>query len=183
VLHVDHGRLHLTREVEAKTKKGQPAGSESERRRVDLRRADGALLASVEHGLLEWGEETGAILRETKKGARWGLGKDHWTNLIALAPLELGGVALAPGEYALLLERTRDGWELVLVDGTARRKAFTNLHHADDLAAAAGVPLAHEERADPAATLAVGFARDGVALRLELRFGPHAWTAPLAGAE
>ena len=179
VFQMQYGRLALAAELQAKAKRGKPAAWEEKRWRSSLR-ADGALLACLEHGQLVWGAESEAALGKPKRGKRYGLGQDYWTGLTVLAPLALGGKSVPAGEYALTFEAGKgdEAWALALIDSAVRRKAFTNLHHADELAAAVRVPLAHEEPAIAADELDARFVEEPA--RLAFHFGPHRWSALVA---
>jgi len=182
---VQYGPLSLQSDLVVKAKKGQPAAGETKRFRSTLRLGQGgAVLASVEHGLSAWEAGSGQTPDRLKPGKRWPLGKDHWTTLLVFAPLDLGGVRALPGDYSLLLERSRgeDAWALALIGSAACRKAFTNMHHAEKLDALVSAPMTREEAVVAADELDCHF--DGrEPARLVLHYGSDRWSVSVARAQ
>lgn len=58
------------------------------------------------------------------KGKVWRLGSEYWTVLDTNVQLKVSGVAVAPGQWYLGLQRSQDGasWNLVFVDPAKVRK-------------------------------------------------------------
>lgn len=153
-------------------KKGQWGGSPGE--------------IAVEYGLADW--KAGYMDRFRKLEHRyWRLGRDHWTNLDATAPVVLGGVAVEPGYYYVAVHLDRAGkWFLELLDPEEMRRQEIDAWHLNRRKVPAGirVPLRHREGQGVASALDIRFhltdkKGDRRKARLEIRFGPHRLTTPV----
>ena len=84
--------------------------------------ADMAAGVTVVHGQPEWKKEYDGMLGMLK-GKTHRLGKDLWTTFMTSAPVELGGVKVAPGCYCCGLHCDKDGkFSFAMMDATRAMK-------------------------------------------------------------
>jgi hypothetical protein len=187
-LHVWLGDLSLTLSLEAEAKKGQPAAWKEDGMRATYRMATMAQeesrggFVTVGHGPLPHAAELEAELQGLEEGQRFHLARDFWSNWAASLPVRLGERSIPPGERSLALERGADGaWLLVLLDTDRRRKDLLDAFHvAEARKDVELVPLAHAALEAPADVLELAITFADQAYALEIRWGPHRWSTPLA---
>ncbi|MCK5942873.1 MAG: hypothetical protein KAI24_12930 [Planctomycetes bacterium] len=133
---------------------------------------------AIEYGLPEW-QEPGLARLDRLPIARWRLGKDHWTNLDATFPFELGGLRFEPGYYYLFVEQHDDGCQLCLIDPARVRQPGIDAWHLNrrPLDGAIAVPLVVQqvdEVVDPLEIeLLLTDPNDDRLAELVIRFGPY----------
>ena len=89
---------------------------------VVLFSAEAAAGVTVVHGQPAWKDEYTGMLGMLK-GKTHRLGKDLWTTLMTSAPVDIGGVKVAPGCYCVGLHCDEDGaFSLAMMDATRAMK-------------------------------------------------------------
>lgn len=143
---------------------------------------DSAGQVSIDFGRPRWRPAYEKFLQQPG-GPRWRFGENFWTSLDTNMPLELGGVAVEPGSYYLVLEHSGEqGPQLVLLDPQEVRRRRLDAYEAQKTKGGLVVPLLAGEGGAPAEVLDVELVVDGEHKdrgELRIRFGPHLMTAPL----
>ena len=136
------------------------------------------------HEALAWTDETGKAFAGAKPGTRIALGAAVWAALETFTDLKFGDVAVKAGNHYAVLEKTKTGWSLGLLDPVAARKAQQPPGVAKDQKLTASIPLRVEQKGD-SALRAEWKNLDGGRAELTLQFGPHTMRAEaaVAGAE
>jgi hypothetical protein len=179
------GDLHVWVEVEAHARKGQPAAWTDAAHSSAWRgpTSDDGLRGSfvvVESGALPWDASIEEQLTGLRTGERFFATRMFWTTLVANVPFRFGDVELEAGDYSLALERVgKEEWSLFVLDSRERRKKLLDPYNLEKARATQLVPLSYAAGAAPAEEIRfeLNAARDELAL--EIRYGPHRWSAPL----
>ena len=88
---------------------------------------------------------------------------------------------LEAGDYSLALERAgKEEWSLFVLESGERRRKLLDPYNLQKARATELVPLAHELAADAAEEIRFELSAAHDELALEIRYGPHRWSAPLA---
>lgn len=126
-----------------------------------------------------WTEEIERSFATATAGRRLPLGVAGWATLDCFTSFACGDANVDRGCWYLALERTKNGWDLLLFDPSRIQKAQLLPQSAGGKEKpAARVPLQHATAA--AAPLGFELAPDGKGgAGLQLRFGPHRFTASL----
>ena len=150
-----------------------------------LFRADMAAGVTVVHGQPEWKKEYDGMLGMLK-GKTHRLGKDLWTTFMTSAPIELGGVKVAPGCYCCGLHCDKDGkFSLAMMDATRAMKKglmpFGPQTWKPELVAP--VELNKDALKKPAQKMVMSLtadSKDRTKGTFTIAWGPHTLTAPVA---
>jgi hypothetical protein len=110
-------------------------------------------------------------------------GKDSWAYLDVDTPITIGGKAVRPGHYCLVLDCDKDGsWSLVLLDAQLMRRrglpGFATMRVVG-IGSLHGLKMSKAKK--PAAEFTVEFERgkDPARTALRIAFGPHVLVAPV----
>lgn len=139
--------------------------------------------AVVDHGRVAWRDERGATADRMPVGRRWRLGKDWTTTLDTNVPLRLGDEKLAAGAWHLTLEKTADGWALVVSSAADDLRARLDGFAADHVQPVLTLPLRRTKQEPPAERLRVGFVAAGEGNELEVVFGGERLAIAVAPAK
>ena len=146
--------------------------------------ADTAAGVTVVHGQPDWKPEYEGML-SALKGKKLRLGKDLWTTFMTSAPVELGGVKVAPGCYCVGMQCDKDGrFSLALMDATATMKQGLMPFGPQTWKPGHLVPLTLTKDGldDPASKMVIQLladAEDKMRGTFAIHWGPHALTAPM----
>jgi hypothetical protein len=135
----------------------------------------GMATAVLDHGLPKWGEATEKAMAAMAIGNRWRFGNDWWTTLQTDAPLTLGGKKLAPGEWHLVVERTKNGWSLACCPAGDQLRGAVDAFAADRAAPTLTVPLTSVPAMQKTEELRAEFLLVGSKPILEVAFGRDRW--------
>jgi hypothetical protein len=140
---------------------------------------------AIEYGLPVWKAEYDQLFQGFPVGKQWRMGSNFWTNLWTSFRLGAAGGVIQPGFHFLVLERTKEGWNLVVVNPQVATKAQMDPWHVGrkDALGGSGLPLQWEKGSEPKDKLEITIKVDDEALRtisVHIRFGGHHfWTAPI----
>ena len=152
---------------------------------VVLFSAEAAAGVTVVHGQPAWKDEYTGMLGMLK-GKTHRLGKDLWTTLMTSAPVDIGGVKVAPGCYCVGLHCDEDGaFSLAMMDATRAMKKglmpFGPQTWKPELVAP--VELNKNALKKPAQKMVMSLtadSKDRTKGTFTIAWGPHTLTAPVA---
>jgi len=130
-------------------------------------------------GAAPWDDAARKAVDHAVVGGRVALGGEGWATLDTFTGFASGGTKVRQGCYYLTLERTKDGWALLLLEPAAIQKSQLLPQGAAKEKALLRLPL--KESAGAEAPLGFEFVPDqgkGTA-ELRIHWGTHAWTAVL----
>jgi tetratricopeptide (TPR) repeat protein len=142
---------------------------------------------AIDYAVLDWKDSMEDTVNSPKMaGKKWRFGKDFWTNLDTSFDVEIGGVAVPAGYYYLTLEKRTaeagDQFVLALHDAAAVRKQKLDAFKAETLKGGIEVPMQHKKADEVSKQLEIALTMDKDSQdtgALNVRFGPHALSAPL----
>ncbi|MBK8098734.1 MAG: DUF2911 domain-containing protein [Planctomycetes bacterium] len=137
--------------------------------------------ATLDHGRPQWNDKLAQAMAGMKAGTHWRFGNDWWTTLQTDLPLTIGGKKLAPGHWHLVVERTKNGWNLACCAADEQFRNCLDAFAADRVTPALSVPFAIGKAKEPTAELRAEFALDGGKLALVVTFGDQRLVARVAG--
>lgn len=140
---------------------------------------------TVAYSAPAWTDKIAGQMDAIAAGQRARLGKDQWATLDTAIDLDLAGVKVKSGYYYLGMERTQDGWSLVLFDHAAIHKQKSDAFLTPQLKGGTVIPLAYEQVEEVADELSIEFIKqEATEVQLEILFGPHKLTGDVkAGIE
>ena len=125
---------------------------------------------------LAWDKNTEKSFTAAKPGTRLALSAAVWAALESFTDLKFGDVAVKAGTHYAVLEKTKDGFALGLLDPAAIRKAQIAPGTAEKQPLTASIPL-QADTADSSPLRAECKPADGGLAELTIRFGPHRFVA------
>jgi hypothetical protein len=141
---------------------------------------------SIAHGTPDWKKEHEEKFDEETKGKVWRFGKNNWTTLDAMCPVNIGGKDIPAGMYYLGISRSKDDkWSLVFVDPAKVRGTGISPFSIDKAPVAFEAPLTYAKTGDDkpiTQKLWVNLKKDAAAptkATLEIRWGNHSASAPV----
>lgn len=137
--------------------------------------------ALLDHGTPKWTDELAKGMAGMKAGTRWRLGNDWWTTLQTDLPLTIGGKKLAPGHWHLVVERTKNGWDLACCPADQQFRNCLDAFAAERVTPVLSVPFTVGKAKDRAAALRAEFVLDGGKPSLVVTFGEQRLVARIAG--
>ncbi len=137
---------------------------------------------AIQYGQPEWSEAVQKELDGLAPGERWGLGRDFWTTLDINSGLTVGDAELSPGKYYLVMERTDESFDLILLDSTEVRAAGLDITQVGETTGGHRAALKHAPLDESAEKLMIQFPTADTPpglVDLRIRFGPNEWTVDL----
>lgn len=133
---------------------------------------------------LAWSKEIEQAFTNASPGARIALGASMWAALETFTDLKFGKVEVKAGNHYAVLEKTKDGWALGLLDPDAVRKVQEAPGVAKAQRLTASIPLRADTADESPLRAEWKPGSDSGTAELTIRFGPHQLraTATVAGA-
>lgn len=133
---------------------------------------------TVAYSAPTWSEKIAGAYQGIQPGQRARLGKDQWTSLDTNIPLTIGGTLLDAGYYYLAMERSKEGWNLVVFDAAEIHKKNTDPFLTPQLTGGTLIPLTFTVQEEIEDELSIEFlSPDKKQIELEILWGPHKLTA------
>ena len=128
---------------------------------------------TVAYSAPTWSEKIATQLDSVKPGQRARLGKDQWTNLDTNIDLTIGGTEIKAGYYYFAVERSEDGWSLVVLDAARVQKLNTDPFLTHQITGGTVIPMTYTVEEDLEDELSIEFITKDKKIALEILWGPH----------
>jgi len=133
----------------------------------------------TDYGVPAWKDEYDEQVDAAPAGTRFRFGKDFWTTLDTNVSLSIGNAEVPSGHYYVALEKTEDGFSLILLDSADMRAEKYDAYQSGSIEDGITVPMQHEESDDSEEDLTFDFVLDGTDVELEVLWGPHRLWQPV----
>ncbi len=137
---------------------------------------------ALQYGKPQWDEAAQAELDALAPGERWALGRDFWTTLDINSELTVGDAKLSPGKYYLVMERSEDGFDLILLESAEVRAAGLDISQVSETTGGHRAALKHAPLEESAEKLWIQFPTADTPpglVDLRIRWGLNEWTVDL----
>lgn len=138
---------------------------------------------AINYGQPMWKPEYEEKFDAMTEGKRWRFGNNNWTSLDTNVAITLAGIAVEPGQYYLVLERSQDDrWYLVLLEPEPMRAKRLDAFFVDEAPEGIKALLNWKRTEEPSEKLSVQLIpveSDLNKAMLEIRWGNHMLTGDI----